>query len=389
MKEQPYFVLTKASVYVKLYSNRPSGKGKSIKMKQKVVVGMSGGVDSSVAAYLLKEQGYDVIGVTMQIWQDEDACSIQENGGCCGLSAVEDARRVAEKLDIPYYVMNFKQEFKHSVMDYFVEEYLQGRTPNPCIACNRYVKWEALLKRSLDIGADYIATGHYARVDRLENGRYAVRRSVTAAKDQTYALYNLTQEQLAHTLMPVGDYTKEEIRNIAQSAGLPVAHKPDSQEICFVPDNDYAAFVDKNAAERLPGAGNFVTADGRVLGRHKGITHYTIGQRRGLGLPMGKRIFVTHIRPETNEVVIGENEELFTTKVLCDRVNFMSVADIEKPMRVLAKIRYNHRGDFCSIEKQEDGKVLCSFETPVRAATPGQAVVFYDGEHVLGGGTIL
>ncbi len=358
-------------------------------MEKKVVVGMSGGVDSSVAAYLLKKQGYDVIGVTMQIWQDEEVEKQEENGGCCGLSAVDDARRVAEKLDIPYYVMNFKKEFKCHVMDYFVEEYLQGHTPNPCIACNRYVKWEALLKRSLEIGADYIATGHYARVDKLPNGRYAIRNSVTAAKDQTYALYNLTQEQLQHTLMPVGAYTKEEIRQIAEEAGLTVANKPDSMEICFVPDNDYAGFIDREAGDRVPKPGNFVTADGRILGQHKGITHYTIGQRRGLGLPMGERVFVTRIRPETNEVVIGENADIFTTEVRCDNVNYMSIADLEEPMCVLAKIRYNHRGDYCTLTKQPDGKVLCTFEKPVRAATPGQAVVFYDGEYVLGGGTIL
>ena len=358
-------------------------------MKKKVVVGMSGGVDSSVAAFLLKEQGYDVIGVTMQIWQDEAEEERSAEGGCCGLTAVDDARRVAEKLNIPYYVMNFKQEFKKQVMDYFVAEYLRGHTPNPCIACNRYVKWEALLKRSLEIGADYIATGHYARIDRLPNGRFAIRNSVTASKDQTYALYSLTQEQLSRTLMPVGEFAKDEIRKIALEAGLPVANKPDSQEICFIPDDDYAGFIEREAGSAVPGPGNFVDKDGKVLGRHKGITHYTIGQRKGLEIAMGRRVFVTEIRPETAEVVLGENEDVFTDRVLCDRVNFMSVADITEPTRVKAKICYNHQGEYCVLEKQVDGSVLCRFEKPVRASTPGQAVVFYDGEYVLGGGTIL
>lgn len=356
--------------------------------RKKVVVGMSGGVDSSVAAWLLKEQGYDVIGVTMQIWQDEEPQIQQENGGCCGLSAVDDARRVAEQLEIPYYVMNFKQEFKTNVMDYFIREYLAGRTPNPCIACNRYVKWESLLQRSLEIGADFIATGHYARIDKLENGRYTLRTSATSSKDQTYALYNLTQEQLARTLMPVGAYTKEEIRAMAERIGLRTANKPDSQEICFVPDQDYAGFIDRATGKKVP-EGDFVDAAGNVLGRHKGITHYTIGQRKGLGLAMGRRVVVTKICPETNRVFIGENEDVFSNVLEADRINFMSVPDLPGKRQVTAKIRYNHKGAPCFIEKVGEDRVRVTFPEPQRAITPGQAVVFYDGEYVLGGGTIL
>lgn len=356
---------------------------------KKVVVGMSGGVDSSVAAYLLKEQGYEVVGVTMQIWQEEDQTTQEENGGCCGLSAVDDARRVAWDLDIPYYVMNFRKEFQENVIDYFVDEYIQGRTPNPCIACNRYVKWESLLKRSLDIGADYIATGHYAQIEQLPNGRYSLKKSVTAAKDQTYALYNLTQHQLSHTLMPVGQYSKDEIRAIADKIPLRVANKPDSQEICFIPDHDYAGFIEEYSGKELE-EGNFVDLDGNILGRHKGITHYTIGQRKGLNLSMKRPVFVVEIRPETNEVVIGDSEDVFSDTLRCSQVNWMAIDGLHgEPMNVTAKIRYSHKGAPCTIREVEEGVVECVFEEPQRAITPGQAVVFYDGDYVVGGGVIL
>ena len=354
----------------------------------KIVVGLSGGVDSSVAAHLLKEAGHEVIGVTMQIWQEEENSIQEENGGCCGLSAVEDARRVAQMLGIPYYVMNFRSEFKKDVIDYFVAEYMAGRTPNPCIACNRYVKWESLYHRARAIGADGIATGHYSRIVKLENGRYALQKSITDAKDQTYALYNLTQEQLEHTLMPVGAYSKEEIRKLAEEIGLLVANKPDSMEICFVPDNDYAGFIEEYTGREFS-EGNFVNTAGEVLGKHKGIIHYTVGQRKGLGIALGARTFVKEIRPETNEVVLASNEELFSDVLYASRINFMSIETLQQPMEVMAKIRYNHKGAKATIELVEEDVVKVTFAEPQRAITPGQAVVWYDGDIVVGGGTIL
>ena len=358
-----------------------------MKNKKTVVVGMSGGVDSSVAAYLLKQQGYDVIGVTMQIWQEEDACIVEEQGGCCGLSAVEDARRVSGQIGIPYYVMNFRREFQKNVIDYFVRDYRQGRTPNPCIACNRYVKWESLLQKSLAIGADFIATGHYAKIVQLENGRYTLIRSDAKGKDQTYALYNLTQNQLAHTLFPVGEFEKPRIREIAEEAGLQVAHKPDSQEICFVPDNDYAGFIERETG-KVERPGNFVTASGEILGEHKGIGHYTIGQRKGLGIAFGEPMFVIEIRPETNEVVLGKGDEVFTDYLSADMVNYMAVDHFEKGQEVTARIRYNHEGAQAVIDDVGENQFSLRFKEPVRAVTPGQAVVLYDGDYVLGGGTI-
>ncbi|MDE5864538.1 MAG: tRNA 2-thiouridine(34) synthase MnmA [Lachnospiraceae bacterium] len=356
-------------------------------MKKRVAVGMSGGVDSSVAAYLLREQGYEVIGVTMQIWQDEDEFTMAQNGGCCGLSAVEDARRVADCLGIPYYVMNFKREFKECVIDYFMDEYIHARTPNPCIACNRYVKWESLLRRAMELGCDYIATGHYARVCQLENGRFALQKSAAVNKDQTYALYSLTQQQLSRTLMPVGEYDKEKVRKIAEQINLNVADKPDSQEICFVQDNDYAAYIERETGKTFPG-GNFVDKEGNVLGTHRGIIHYTVGQRKGLGLSLGAPAFVLELRPDTNEVVIGTNEDTFHDCLIASAPNWMSIPVLEEEKKVIAKIRYSHKGAACRIRMAGTNRVECHFDEPVRAITPGQAVVFYDGDIVVGGAVI-
>ncbi|MGL4343691.1 MAG: tRNA 2-thiouridine(34) synthase MnmA [Cellulosilyticaceae bacterium] len=356
-------------------------------MKKKVVVGMSGGVDSSVAAYLLKEQGYEVIGMTMQIWEKD--AEEDKDGGCCGLSAVDDARRVCQKLDIPHYVMNFRDDFKRDVIDYFIEEYQCGRTPNPCIACNRYVKWESMLKKSLQIGADYIATGHYARIVQDETtNRFVLKQSKTLAKDQTYALYNLTQDQLAHTLMPLGDYTKDEVRAIAQEIGLAVASKPDSQEICFVPDNDYAKYIEETTGKKFP-KGKFVNKNGKVLGEHQGIIHYTIGQRKGLGISYGKPLFVSKIDTKNNTVVVGDDADIFTCEVYANKLNFMPFEALESKMSLTAKIRYSHRPAACTIEMIDEDTVKCIFEEPQRAITPGQAIVFYAEDRVVGGGTII
>ena len=355
---------------------------------EKAIIAMSGGVDSSGAALLTLQTGDDCIGATMQLFHNEDI-GISKEKTCCSLNDVEDARSVCYRMGIPHYVMNFTDQFRTDVMDRFARSYLQGETPNPCIECNRYLKFDRLIHRMYELQRDYIVTGHYARIRYDEKtGRYRMYKAVDESKDQSYVLYMLTQEQLAHVRLPLGNLTKTEVRSIAEANGFVNAKKHDSQDICFVPDGEYASFIERHTGRKdIPG--RFVDTAGNDIGPNKGITHYTIGQRRGLGIPAASRLYVLSIHPDTREVVLGSNEELFSRTVTAGQVNLIACDRIDSPIRVTAKIRYRHKEQPAAAWQDSEGLLHVEFDEPQRAVTRGQSVVLYDGEEVVGGGVIL
>ena len=358
----------------------------------RIVVAMSGGVDSSVAAAILQEEGHEVIGITMQVHPaDEPTEDTEKSGGFCGADAaahaVTDARRVAHRLGIPHYVADFRDIFIREVITDFCREYSLGRTPNPCIRCNRFVKFEALRRRAQELGTDMVATGHYARIDK-SNGRYLLKKGADSSKDQAYVLYMMNQEQLGHTLFPLGELTKQEVRRIAERLGLSVAARPESQDICFIPDNDYARFVREYTGIDA-GPGPVLDREGNVLGEHRGITSYTVGQRKGLGISSRAPLYVVAIDREKNTVTVGGKEEVYATGLVASALNWVSVERPEKPLTVRAKIRYLHQEAEAVVTPSGEDEVRVVFGEPQMAITPGQAIVFYDGDTVVGGGTIV
>ena len=354
--------------------------------KKRVVVAMSGGVDSSLAAYLLQEQGYQVIGITMRLFSTEDPYASKHNKSCCSIEDALDAKRVCQLLGIPHYTLNFEKEFKKHVIDYFISEYAKGRTPHPCIACNDKMKFAFFLRRAQALEADFIATGHYARKVTTNKGEHYLEKAVDDDKDQTYVLYGMGQEELSQVLFPMGDFHKSDIRRIARELYLPVADKPDSQDICFVPTGDYREFLSSRTDQR-PGA--IMNADGKILGMHQGVSDYTIGQRRNLGIPaQGKPVYVIDINPELATVTIGSDEDLYHSSLVADRANFVSGTIPEDPIEATVKVRYKASEEPAIIKAQENGEIRVDFSEPQRAITPGQAVVFYHKDRVLGGAVI-
>lgn len=356
-------------------------------MEKKAVIAMSGGVDSSVAALLMKEQGYDAIGITLKLYDNEDI-GISREKTCCSLDDVNDARSVAARLSMPFYVLNFAELFQENVIEPFICAYEQGTTPNPCIDCNRYIKFKKLMRRGEELGYPLVVTGHYAQVEfREETGRYVLKKGLDEGKDQSYVLYSLTQQELARLLLPLGGLHKAQVRELAEKHGFINARKHDSQDICFVPDGDYAAFIQRTRGGPFP-SGDFVGTDGKVLGRHKGIIHYTVGQRKGLGLSFPQPMYVVEIDPVENRVVLGEQEALFAQSLTARDVNFISVPGIPTPMEVKAKVRYRHAEQAATVVQTGPDTIALTFHQPQRAITKGQAVVLYEGDTVVGGGVI-
>jgi len=359
---------------------------------------MSGGVDSSTVAAMLRAQGHNIIGLTMQLWNQRRLAGSEGmpeavHGRCCSLDDVYDARRVAQQIGIPYYVVNHEERFEREVVRPFVEEYLSGRTPIPCSLCNNHLKFDQLLIVAQQIGAERVATGHYARVGYDEaRGRWLLRRPADWSKDQTYFLFGLTQEQLSRSLFPLGDMTKPQVRELAHQQGLAIAEKPDSQEICFVPGGDYKRFIDAYLAEQgesLPDtAGELVTTSGEVLGEHGGIHNFTVGQRKGLGVATGSPLYVIQISGANKQVIVGGDEHLYSSTLRTRRTNLIAVDDLYEPMRVAVKIRHRHEPAAAMIERSAPDEILVTFDKPQRAITPGQAAVFYEGDVVVGGGWI-
>ena len=355
---------------------------------RKALIAMSGGVDSSVAAFLMKEKGFDISGVTLKMFGN-DLIGVSGESSCCSLSDVEDAESVCRRLGIPFYVFNFTEKFEKEVVKRFVKAYEEGKTPNPCVDCNRYVKFGYLYRRMEELGCGCIVTGHYARIEKdPETGRFLLKKAVDPKKDQSYVLYSLTQEQLSHTMFPLGGMTKPETRKIAEEQGFLNAKKHDSQDICFVPDSDYAGFIGRYTGREYP-AGDFVDEEGNVLGEHKGIIKYTVGQRKGLGLALPAPLYVCRKDMEKNQVVLAPNDRLFSSSAeVCD-FNWIAFDEPEEPFHAAVKVRYSQKESPAEIVPLGDGKVRIDFDEPVRAITSGQAAVVYDGDTVIGGGTIL